>query len=92
MYSTGQADGERATAELSMSSTQQTSTNDTPNVIDQVSCHMVLTTSGAINTGTNISRENMDFPVAAGEKIYLHTVGTSNLVTVPTVFVDVEEM
>ena len=86
------ADLETATWELSTASSAQVTTNDTPNVIDQVSVNSQFTTSGMTQGAINVSRENMDFPVAAGEKLYLNTVITGSPSERGTVFIDVEEL
>ena len=85
------ADLEVAIFELSMSSAHQATTNDTPAVIDKVQLALNFTTSGASMGAQNITRENMDFPVAGGEKIYLHTTGAGTPSMTGTCFIDVEE-
>lgn len=76
--------------ELSTASAPQIANNDTLNEIDEIRSFVNFTTSGyglcAINHQTLL-----DYPVAAGERLYIHALLTSSAVGAVTCFVDVDE-
>ena len=71
------ADGESYAAELSISSSSGLTTNDTKSSIATIRQMTALLTSGAVATGINQFMPLPDVPVSEGERLYLHTSGTS---------------
>lgn len=64
-------------AQLAFSSTNQLGVNDARAVISNIGAGGDLTTSGVIQTVLNKFVKLPNLKVAAGERIYLHAVGTA---------------
>jgi hypothetical protein len=75
------ADGESFSAELSFSSSNGLTTNDTKSSFSTIRQQNGLLTSGAIATGVNVFFPLPDVMVVEGERLYLHTSGTAITVT-----------
>ena len=74
------ADGETYSAEISFSSTNGLTTNDTKSSVSAVRQLAADTGAAASNklTGTNFfCGPGLGIPVKAGERMYLHTAGTA---------------
>lgn len=84
------ADNASCVAEISTASSPQQGTNDTVAEISEIRNTTNLTTSGAFNGG-RAKQEFIDYPVAAGERIYLHATVSGTVSQATTVFIDVEE-
>jgi hypothetical protein len=75
------ADGETFAAELSFSSSSGLTSNDTKSSISAIRQQNGLLTSGAIATGINQMFPMPDVQISEGERLYLHTSGTSIVCT-----------
>ena len=84
------ADNASQFAELSTAPMSQLGTNDTPNVIDELRNCTNLTTSGAFNGGRS-KQSVVDYPVAAGERVYMHNVAVGSVSQATTCFLDIDE-
>lgn len=84
------ADNASCVAELSTAPSTAAGTNDTPNSIDELRSCTNLTTSGAFN-GARSKQSVVDYPVAAGERVYLHATVSGSVGQPTTVFLDVDE-
>lgn len=84
------ADNAFVAVELSTRPTSQFTTNDSQGDITQRRHSTNLTTSGAFDGG-NDHQELLDFPVAAGERIYVHAIVSGTVTWVGACFIDVVE-
>lgn len=86
----GPADNAQCNSEISTMASSQLNTNDTPNVIDEFRNTTNLTTSGAFNGGRS-KQSVLDYPVAAGERVYLNCTVTGTVSQQTTIFLDIDE-
>lgn len=84
------ADNSAVNVELSTMASSQLGSNDTPNTIDEFRNTTNLTTSGAFNGGRS-KQSVLDYPIAAGERLYLNTTTSGTVSQITTCFVDVDE-
>lgn len=75
--------------ELSTQATSQIGTHDTLGVVDQIAWYNNLGAAGQDSSHINEQRM-LDFPIAAGERLYLNNSGNASAVF-ETVFVDVAD-
>lgn len=73
------ADNEESIVELSFIATNQADQNDVRGRISSITARISLTTSGIATVQMNKFVGPMDLPVAAGERIYLHSKSTSGV-------------
>lgn len=84
----GPADNARCNMELSMRATSQFATNDISNVVGGLDLLQNILTSGG-GVSPIKYQEYVDFPVAAGERLYLHA-SVSGTVSCPLrMFIDI---
>lgn len=86
----GPADNARANLELSTRSTSQFATNDVQNVLAGLDVVQNILTSGGGAIPLKFS-EIMDFPVAAGERIYIHASVAGTVVCAMRIFIDIHD-
>lgn len=84
------ADNAAVELEISTVATLGINTHESPNVIDAVKHLTNMTTSGA-NAGCINTQRILDFPVAQGERIYLHSAVAGTVSAKTDVLVDVDE-
>jgi hypothetical protein len=84
------ADNANLALELSTSAVAQLNVSDTPNVIDEFRACTNLATSGGFNGGRS-KQSVLDYPVAAGERLYLNSVVNGTVASQATCFIDIDE-
>ena len=85
LNATGMADADRASVELSFLSTNQIQVNDARGSILEVTIRSVISTNGGLVTAESVALSftpGSGIPVNAGERIHLHTEGTSGVTPV----------
>jgi len=86
----GPADNARASLELATRATSQFATNDISNVLAATDLLTSLLTSGGGLSGIK-NQEWVDYPVAAGERLYLHAAVTGTVSAAVRIFLDVHD-
>lgn len=76
------ADNEVFDAEFSFIATNQLATNDVRGRISSISAAMTITTSGITLVSIQKWLGSFDLVVAGGERVYVHVVATSGVVSV----------
>lgn len=84
------ADNAAFNAELSLQPVSQVGTSNTQGVIDEFRHVSNLTTSGAFGSA-NMFQRSLDFPISAGEVLYVNATATGTITATFTIFIDVQE-